>query len=35
MGVAYEAIHASDREALVRYFFKLQRAQLRERHQEP
>ncbi|MCU0254695.1 MAG: PilZ domain-containing protein [Acidobacteria bacterium] len=35
MGVAYESIHPSDREALVRYFFKLQRAQLRERHQEP
>lgn len=35
MGVAYEAIHPADREALVRYFFKLQRAQLRERHQEP
>ena len=35
MGVAYEAIHPADREAMVRYFFKLQRAQLRERHQEP
>jgi hypothetical protein len=34
IGVAYEAIHPSDREALVRYFFRLQRAQLRERHQE-
>lgn len=34
LGVAYEAIHPSDREALVRYFFRRQRAQLRERHQE-
>jgi len=34
MGIAYEAIHPSDREALVRYFFRKQRAQLRERHQE-
>jgi len=34
LGIAYETIHPSDREALVRYFFRLQRAQLRERHQE-
>jgi len=34
IGIGFEAIHPSDREALVRYLFRLQRAQLRERHQE-
>ncbi|UCF67825.1 MAG: PilZ domain-containing protein [Acidobacteriota bacterium] len=31
LGVAFEGMHEEDREALVRYTFRLQRAQLRER----
>lgn len=35
MGVAFTGIHPADREALVRYTFRVQRAQLRERRGEP
>lgn len=31
LGVAFEAIHEADREAVIRYTFRVQRAQLRER----
>jgi hypothetical protein len=31
LGIAFEAIHEEDREALIRYTFRIQRAQLRDR----
>jgi hypothetical protein len=35
LGIAFDAIHEEDRQALVRYTFKLQREQLRRRKSDP